>query len=473
MNNDMTNKKMYIHTMGCQMNVYDSYRIAAMLKPMGYSETSSWENADLIILNTCTIRQKAEQKAFSFLGRLGKLKKKNSNLIVAVGGCVAQQEKEQILDRMPVVDLVFGTHALSRLCEHVYHLETCDDRIVDVTMSESVHEPDIPVDVSKPGDVKAFVTIMQGCDNFCTYCVVPYVRGREISRQPDKIIEEIKMLANSNIREITLLGQNVNSYGIKQKLCSFAELIHRVNDIEDIVRIRFTTSHPKDLSDELIDAFGQCHKLCHHIHLPVQAGSDRVLKRMNRKYSRDEYIRKVNRLKAVCPDIAITSDIIVGFPGETKQDFIQTLDLIEKVGYDSLYAFKYSDRPNVPATRFSNKVSEPEKSERLKQLLTLQEKLTLKKHKDMVGTTEQILVEGLSKKQASDSHKQYHWTGRTSTNKAVNFSFPIHHKDNGAPLTGRLVNVKIIKAFSHSLWGKPVDIESERMSSKGDNYHAA
>ncbi len=469
----MTDKKIYIHTIGCQMNVYDSYRILTMLKPIGYSETSSWESADLIVLNTCTIRQKAEQKAFSFLGRLGKLKKKNPGLIVAVGGCVAQQEKDSIIDRAPVVDLVFGPHALSRLPEHVQHLETGDDRIVDVLMSEVIHEPDNPVNISKAGDVKAFVTIMQGCDNFCTYCVVPYVRGREISREPDKIIEEIKVLRDSNVREVTLLGQNVNSYGIKQKSCSFAELINRVNGIEGIFRIRFTTSHPKDLSDELIDAFGKCEKLCHHIHLPVQAGSDRVLKRMNRKYSREEYLGKVDRLKVVCPDIAISSDIIVGFPGETEKDFIQTLDLIEKVGYDSLYAFKYSDRPNVPATRFSGKVSESEKSERLQQVLSLQEKLTLKKHEDMVGTSEQILVEGLSKKQSAKGLESPNWTGRTSTNKVVNFSAGAMSKVWDASLTGRLVNVKITKAFSHSLWGKPVDIEPERTGSKGDEFHAA
>jgi tRNA-2-methylthio-N6-dimethylallyladenosine synthase len=353
----MKNKKLYINTIGCQMNVYDSEKIVSDLALYGYEKTLSIESADLVVLNTCTIREKAEQKAFSFLGRLTKLKQKKSHLIVAVGGCVAQQEGEKLVKRAPVVDIVFGTHAIDRLPQHIKQIEDQRHRVIDVKISESIYEKEFHKKTREKEVVTAFVTIMQGCENYCTYCVVPYVRGKEMSRQPDRIIEEIKHLVNEGVREVTLLGQNVNSYGIKQGFCSFAQLLERINDINGLMRIRFTTSHPKDLSIELMNAFVSCEKLCNHIHLPVQSGSDRILKLMNRRYNRDDYLEKVASLRKIQPDISISTDIIVGFPGETSEDFAQTLDLIREVGYDSLFAFKYSDRPKVPSRHLSGKIS--------------------------------------------------------------------------------------------------------------------
>ncbi|MBU4388478.1 MAG: tRNA (N6-isopentenyl adenosine(37)-C2)-methylthiotransferase MiaB, partial [Proteobacteria bacterium] len=397
----MKTKCLYINTIGCQMNVYDSEQIAKILTPLGYKMNSSIEFADLIIVNTCAIREKAEQKVFSFLGRIAGLKRKKPGLIIGVGGCVAQQEGERILERMPHVDLIFGTHAICRLPYLIQKIEAERCSIVDVEMSEIIEEfesvIESPLDRTDP-KATSFVTIMRGCDNFCTYCVVPHVRGRETSRLPESIVKEVKGLVKSGVREVTLLGQNVNSYGKKEKLTSFPQLLALVNEIDGLFRIRFTTSHPKDLSDDLISAFNDLDKLCNHIHLPVQSGSNRILKRMNRKYTRELYLEKIEKLRNNCPGIAITSDIIVGFPGETIVDFEETLDLIKQVEFDGIFAFKYSDRPNAPAARFTDKITEQENKERLQILLDLQEYFTTKKNSELVGSNELILVEGLSKK---------------------------------------------------------------------------
>lgn len=472
----MKKKKLYISTIGCQMNVYDSEKIVSDLALHGYEKTETIESADLVVLNTCTIREKAEQKAFSFLGRLTKLKQNKSHLIVAVGGCVAQQEGEKLVKRVPVVDIVFGTQAIDRLPQHIKQIENQRNRVIDVKMSEIIHENDLYKKVRDNEDITAFVTIMQGCENFCTYCVVPYVRGKEMSRQPEHIVEEIKRLVDEGVREITLLGQNVNSYGIKQGFCSFSQLLERINIIDGLSRIRFTTSHPKDLSTELMNAFTSCEKLCNHIHLPVQSGGDRILKLMNRRYNRDDYLGKVDRLRKIQPDISISTDIIVGFPGETSEDFMQTLDLIRKVEYDSLFAFKYSDRPKVPARHFSGKVSEREKTDRLQQVLALQEEITLKKNRDLTGSIQQVLVEGLSKKQKrkEKQNPDLQWTGRTQGNIVVNFSLNSHGDITlDQILTGRIVDVRIEEAYPHSLWGKPVYIEPENQGLKGDECYAA
>jgi tRNA-2-methylthio-N6-dimethylallyladenosine synthase len=320
---------------------------------------------------------------------------------------------------------------------------------------------------------------MQGCDNYCAYCVVPYVRGRERSRDPKRIIQEIHRLVAAGVREVTLIGQNVNSYGIKEGLCSFPELLARVNQIEDLWRIRFTTSHPKDLSDELIACFKDLSKLCNHIHLPIQSGSDRILQKMNRKYSREQYLEKVDKLRKACPGIAITSDFIVGFPGETPADFEKTIELIEQVNYDSLFAFKYSDRPNTASTRFSQKIPEQEKKDRLQNLLDTQEKITIKKNRSLEGSIQEVLVEGFSKKQSSfdvDTWRysaDLQWTGRTTTNKIVNFTIDKNRIPSGEVLTGNLVHVRIDKAFSHSLWGKSVKIDPVTIDWKGVESHAA
>jgi tRNA-2-methylthio-N6-dimethylallyladenosine synthase len=460
------------------MNVYDSEQIARGLATLGYQQTFMAEMADLILLNTCTVRAKAEQKAFSFLGRLAKMKKRKPELIVAVGGCVAQQEGANILKRVPHLDLVFGTGAIGRLPALVRRIENKRCRIVDVSMSEMSEIADTGPDRGdKSQPVSHFVTIMRGCDNFCTYCVVPYVRGRETSRHPDRIISEIEGLVRRGVKEITLLGQNVNSYGKKEGLCSFAELLGRVAAVEGLLRIRFTTSHPKDFDQELINAFQSNEKLCNHIHLPVQSGSNRMLKRMNRKYSREQYLDKVANLRDTCSGIAITSDMIVGFPGETDADFDDTLDLMRQVEFDGLFAFAYSDRPNAPAVKFKGKISERQKRERLQTLLDLQEFYTRKKNQVLVGSVQPVLAEGFSKRQSSDGDEDTHpaaqWTGRTSTNKVVNF----YQNDNPGSCNdifpGKLVPVKIEKAFSHSLWGTPVEIKSAAEGLKGERCYAA
>lgn len=451
----MNKKYLYIQTIGCQMNVYDAERMAGVLKPLGYELTPFLESADLIITNTCTIREKAEQKVFSFLGRLDKMKAERPGLIIAVGGCVAQQEGKNIVRRAPYVDLVFGTHAIGRLPLLIEKVLKSRRPIIDIELSDIMDENEFAFKSESDYGISRFVTIMQGCDNFCTYCVVPYVRGREMSRSPDSILKEIRELVSSGVREITLLGQNVNSYGKKEGLCSFAELLRKVSEIKELARIRFTTSHPKDLSEELMFAFRDIDKLCKHIHLPVQSGSDQILKRMNRGYTRREYREKIEQLRRICPDIAISSDMIVGFPGETRKDFEDTLDLMCKVAYDSLFAFKYSDRPLAPARKFSDKVPEQEKEARLEELLELQEQYTLDKHWKMIGKCEWVLTDGLSRK--SEKSGQIQWTGRTHDHKIVNFI--CEDKDfSGRSLKGEMVLIRIEEAHSHSLKGKLLKI---------------
>ena len=473
----MVNKYLYLNMIGCQMNVYDSERIAAELGGLGYQQTPVLEQADLVIVNTCTIRAKAEQKAFSFMGRLARLKKEKPKIILAVGGCLAQQEGEKILSRIPHMDLVFGTRAIGRLTGLIRKIKQTRCRIVDVDMRQG---PDfMPVVAGPPADgqVSAFVTIMRGCDNFCSYCVVPYVRGRETSRSPGDIIAEIRQLVRSGVREVTLLGQNVNSYGKKEGLPSFARLLEKTSAVEGVLRVRFTTSHPKDLGPELIAAFGNNNKLCDHIHLPVQSGSNRVLKRMNRKYSRQQYLDKIARLRDTCPQVAITSDVIVGFPGESQADFEETLALMETVRFDGLLAFMYSERPNAPSVRFDDKVPEQQKKQRLEILLGRQEHYTRAINQALVGSVQPVLVEGISKKQASGSSVSddgpFEWTGRTSGNKIVNFSQDEDLRRSNSIAPGQLVDVKIEKAYAHSLWGKSVGEGTEADGLKGEKSYAA
>jgi tRNA-2-methylthio-N6-dimethylallyladenosine synthase len=473
----MVNKYLYLNTIGCQMNVYDSEQIAMRLAALGYQQTSTLDKADLVIVNTCTIRAKAEQKAFSFLGRLARLKKKKPGLITAIGGCVAQQEGEKMFKRIPFLDLVFGTQAIDRLPSLIQMIDQKRCRIVDIEQVDKPHFPETEGSITPDSQVSRFVTIMRGCDNFCSYCVVPYVRGRETSRHPDVIMNEIRQLAGSGLKEVTLLGQNVNSYGKKEGLCSFTELLSKISQIEQLLRIRFTTSHPKDFDEDLISAFRSNEKLCDHIHLPVQSGSNRVLKRMNRKYTKELYLDKIAKLRDTCPEIAITSDFIVGFPGESEADFDETLDLIRTIEFDGLFAFKYSDRPNAPAAKFGEKVSDQQMKKRLQILLDLQDTFTKKKNQALVGTCQSILAEGVSKRQSSGNlnhpPQAVQWTGRTSTNKIVNFSQAGSPEgcDDMAP--GRLVSVKIEKAYSHSLWGKPVERKAAAEELKGEKSYAA
>jgi len=469
----MTIKHVYINTIGCQMNVRDSERMAESLQRLGYRPTDRMGAADLIIANTCAIREKAEQKVFSFLGRLAGLKRKKPDLIIGVGGCVAQQEGRRMLKRVPHLDLVFGTHSLGRLPALVRRVEAERCRLVDIGPAAGIEDPaEVLAPLQKGQTVSRFVTIMQGCDNYCTYCVVPYVRGREVSRRPEAIVAEIRRLVDAGVREVTLLGQNVNSYGQKEGLCDFVELLGRVNRISGLQRIRFTTSHPKDLSEGLIRAFAELEKLCNHIHLPVQSGANRILKRMNRKYTREIYLERVARLRHARPDIAITSDFIVGFPGEEPADFDATLSMIREVEFDGLFAFKYSDRPSAPAAHFADKLPEAVKQRRLQQVLKLQESITLCKNLAQVGSVQEVLVEGISKKLARPSPGLHtgeggqstrdaadrQWTGRTAANKIVHFCDPA---DSGGgnftkPIdVGMLTSVRIEDAFAHSLRGSP------------------
>jgi tRNA-2-methylthio-N6-dimethylallyladenosine synthase len=433
-------RHLYIQTFGCQMNVHDSEKIMKLMLDSGYEDTGNMREADLIIINTCSIREKAEQKVYSQLGRLRKLKEERPDLIIGIGGCLAQEKGSDVLRKYPFVDIVFGTHHIHRIPEFVKSVENAEAPVVETAFQESVASLDI-LALPQNGNISSYVTIMQGCNNYCSFCVVPYLRGREESRALPDIIEEVKALASHGIREVTLLGQNVNSYG--KTLVhghDFADLLQAIGEIEGIERIRFTTSHPKDLSEKLMNCFARIEKLCEHIHLPVQSGSDRILGMMNRNYTSADYLEKVERLRSVCPDISITSDFIVGFPGETDEDFQSSLDLMEKIRFDSTFSFKYSERAGTSAAVLGRKFPESVKKERLRILQSLQDKHTLERNKELIGRNEDILVEGVSK----NSHNDV--TGRTRTNRIVNFK-----GDSG--LNGKTVCVMITEAYQHSLRG--------------------
>ena len=450
-----TSKKAYIETFGCQMNERDSEIMGQMLANVDYSPTGDIKQADIIVINTCSIREKAEQKVYSFLGRLKKLKEKKPSLIISVAGCVAQQEGERLQARMPQVDIVLGPQQIYRLPELLDKAVRRNKPQLAVDLSPSFKIPSYssssPVKKNRKSnekgatpDFKRFVTIMQGCNNFCTYCVVPYTRGRETSRPPEDIVAEISNLAQQGVKEVTLLGQNVNSYGKVSdgslQYLSFPGLLKQVAAIEGIKRIRFTTSHPKDLSSELIECFATVEKLCPHFHLPVQSGSNRILKKMNRKYSVGQYLARVEALRQTRPDIALTTDIIVGFPGEKDEDFQDTLKLLNTVRYHGAFSFKYSDRPQAKSIAFDNKIDEHVKSERLKILQARQNDISLQRNREYEGTVQLVMVEGESKNAAGQ------WSGRTMCNAIVNFEGP-------ALSTGQEVYVRITEGLLHSLRG--------------------
>lgn len=422
------------------MNVSDSEKIVALLKGVGYRQINDSSLADLIILNTCSVRAKAEQKVYSRLGRYKGQKNRNRRLILGVGGCVAQHEGERLLATVPYLDIVFGTHNLHMLPELVRAAEH-GERLAQTAFIDNEKRLDLFPANDGEGGVSRFVTIMQGCDNFCSYCIVPHVRGREISRRSAEIINEIRKMADKGVKEVTLLGQNVNSYGLKSPgEPDFTALLRWVADIPGIERIRFTTSHPKDISLPLIACFAELPKLCSHIHLPAQAGSDSVLARMNRGYTRGDYLEKIAALKAARLGIQITGDMIVGFPGESEEDFSQTLSLMEEVRYADLFSFIYSVRPETKATEYPDDISRGEKQERLDRLQALQRALTLERNRSFVGSRQQVLVEGFSKRGDQLS-------GRSSGNRVVNFA--------GDPsLIGGFVEVTITRAFQNSLLGE-------------------
>ena len=436
-------RKVFIKTYGCQMNVYDSERMVRLLQGCDYQVTSDIRQADLILLNTCSIREKPEHKIYSILGRLKRLKDKNPALVLGVGGCVAQQEGEKLFKKAPYLDLVFGTHSINNLPHLLEEAEERRSKVCDVGIVEEGYRDEGVFDSSLE-KVSSYLSIIRGCNNFCSYCVVPYVRGRERSRQKEEILIEAAHLARRGVKELTLLGQNVNSYGNDlDGTCDFPSLLTSVNEIEGIERIRFITSHPKDLSNELIRCFKELDKLCEHIHLPVQSGSNNVLKMMNRGYTREDYLKKVEALRGACPEIGITSDVIVGFPQETQNDFEDTLELMKEVKFDDLFSFHYSDRPMTASIRFEGKIPSEEKKERLKTLQELQNNYSLEKNAARLGKVEEVLVEGVSRKDVGCA------TGKTRSNKTVNFP-------GGDNLKGQLVSVKIKDVHLHSLSGELV-----------------
>jgi tRNA-2-methylthio-N6-dimethylallyladenosine synthase len=439
-------KRVYIETYGCQMNDHDSERILRLLEDSFYLETRDPQEADLILINTCSVREKPENKVYSALGRYRQLKEERG-VMIGVAGCVAQQEGSRLLDRISYLDLVLGTHAISTLPDLLKKIETTGERICKTEFDEKGTYLNTILPTGSPQKVKSFVTIMQGCDHYCSYCIVPFVRGREKSRPSAEILEEIRHLAVKGVKEVCLLGQNVNGYGrgLEGEI-GFSELLGRINEIEGIERIRFTTSHPKDLSDALIQAFSDLPKLCEHIHLPFQSGSERVLERMRRGYSIVSYLEKIERLRACRPGMAVTADVIVGFPGEEEEDFNQTLDLIKRVQFDDLFSFKYSTRKGTHAAQFDDQVEEKIKQQRLAILQEIQREITLRKNEAVEGRTEEVLVEGRSKQSDQDM------TGRTRTNKSVNFK-------GGQSLVGKLVPIRITKGFAHSLRGERVSSE--------------
>jgi tRNA-2-methylthio-N6-dimethylallyladenosine synthase len=441
----MSEKNLALLTYGCQMNKYDSEKMVGLLENSGIRLTENLDNADVIILNTCSIREKAEHKVYSQLGRLSPLKKKNPNLIIGVGGCVAQIQGEKILQRAPQVDLVFGTLNINRLPKLIKKIEETGARIADID-SDSDMDADSEA-IKREGTTHAWVSIMHGCDNYCTYCIVPYTRGREKSRNKETIVSEIKELTEKGFKEITLLGQNVNSYG--RDLAEgkdFPALLSLIDRIDGIERIRFMTSHPKDLSDRLIKAMTELPKVCEYLHLPMQSGSDNVLHNMKRGYTSGEYLEKIAQIKEAVPEIALSSDVIVGFPGETDEDFEKTRDIIMKVRYDGIFLFKYSPRPETPASEFSNQIPNDVKQARFEEIMKLQNNITLNKNKEYEGKAVEILIEGKSK---NDDNKLM---GRTRTNKIVTLA--LNSLQSQEDLTGRLIDVKITKGSLYSLEGE-------------------
>ena len=439
-------KKLFIRTFGCQMNEYDSDKMADVLHAAeGVVKTDNPEEADIILFNTCSVREKAQEKVFHDLGRVKHLKQQNPNLVIGVGGCVASQEGEAIVARAPYVDIVFGPQTLHRLPQLIAERKEKGKAAVDVSFPEIEK-----FDAMPPAEVKgatAFVSIMEGCSKFCTFCIVPYTRGGEVSRPFNDVLTEVADLAAHGVKEVTLLGQNVNAYrgdmeGIDEK-ADLAMLIEYIAEVPGIERIRYTTSHPREMSQRLIDTYAKVPKLVSHLHLPVQAGSDRVLAAMKRGYTTLEYKSIVRKLRAARPDISMSTDFIVGFPGETDEDFEKTMKLIDDVEFDASFSFIYSPRPGTPALELDDNTPADVKSARLSRLQKRIDELAQAVSRSMVGTVQRVLVEGTSKKDANEL------AGRTDNNRIVNFA--------GNPrLINTFVEVRITEALPHSLRGEIV-----------------
>ena len=432
----------HITTFGCQMNEHDSEVIDGLLTERGFSSVKERKDASIVIINTCSVRDNADKRFFGTLGQLKKRKESDPSFIVCVCGCMMQQQRvvDTIKAKYPWVDVIFGTNSIHHIPELIEKVAIEKEKVVDII--ENTEEIVEGLPAKRLFDHKALVNIMFGCNNFCTYCIVPYTRGREKSRAPEDIVAEVKGLVADGVKEIMLLGQNVNSYDGNGT--SFAELLKMLNDVDGLERIRFMTSNPKDLSDELIEAFAVCDKLCRNLHLPIQSGSNRVLKRMNRKYTREDYLKLIDKLRKTVPDITLSTDIIVGFPGETNEDFEETLSIVKEVEYDSAFTFIYSIRKGTPAEKFDDQIEESEKHRRFDLLVNAVNEISEKKNKAYQDRVEKVLVDGVSKNDKSTL------TGRTDGFKLVNFA-------GKKELIGSLVDVKITDAKTFSLFGEVIE----------------
>ncbi len=442
----------FILTMGCKLNENDSEKIEGMFEQMNYKKTEELKEADIVIINTCCIRENAEEKVFGKLGELKK-QKQEKGTIIAIGGCMMQQEHivTKLKKSYPYIDITFGTHTLHKLPQNLYKVLTQKMKIQDIENIDGQVYEGLPI--KRQNANQASVTIMYGCNNFCSYCIVPYVRGRERSREPHYILEEIKQLAKEGIIEITLLGQNVNSYlkseqwkELGKEECgvnSFATLLRAINKIEGIQRIRFISPHPKDFTDDVIEAIRDCKKVCKLIHLPLQSGSSKVLKEMNRKYTQQDFLTLVKKMREQIPNVTFSTDIIVGFPGETEKDFAETLEVVKKVNFEQIYMFIYSRRKGTVADKMENQIPEEIKHQRFNQLKELFESNITNNNQKYIGTIQKVLVEGISK-----SNEQM-YTGRTDSNKIVNFK-------GNKQIIGKIIDIKITKEHMWYLEGEVV-----------------
>ena len=435
-------KTFYIETFGCQMNVHDSEKVIGTLVSEGYHQVESVEQADLVLYNTCSIRDKAEQKVFHRLADFRKLAKQGKKF--GVLGCVAQQEAEKIFERAPHVSLVAGSASYRKLPEMLLQIETGNRRVtgLDDRETDECFETEF---TARSNPHRGYITIIEGCDKFCAYCIVPYTRGKERSRSSDSVLNEARGMADAGYTEIQLLGQNVNSYCDPSRRKSFAELLAAVGEVPGIRRVRFTTSHPRDFGQDIVEAIDSVPSLCDHVHLPVQSGSTRVLDLMQRLYSREQYLERIAWVKAARRPISLTTDIIVGFPGETEHDFEQSLSLLSEVGFDGVFAFKYSPRPNTPALKFIDAISDDEKSRRLIRLQEYQRDMQKQQNLKHIGETAEVMVEGRNVARGQ-------WIGRTSQNKVLNFAVP----EGVEPGLGSYATVRVTQSFPNSFLGELV-----------------
>ena len=426
---------------GCQMNIADAERMEGQLQAAGYTPTEETARADIVLINTCCVRETAEDKVYGKIGEIKKIKEKNPRLIFGITGCMAQKEGDSLMRRAPHIDFVLGTGKVHELTRIIAEIRAEHSSIVDVVLSDSEIAEDLPI--ARSGKFSAWVPIMYGCNNYCTYCIVPYVRGRERSRAPEDVVAEVRRAVEEGYREVTLLGQNVNSYGKDHKKADFADLLRMVDEVEGIRRVRFMTSHPKDIGDKLIEAIKGGQHICEHIHLPVQYGSSRILKAMNRGYTVERYRERVRRLREALPNASLTTDLIVGFPGETEEDFVEMLNFLREMRYDSAYTFLYSKRSGTPAAAMIDQVPDAVKHVRLHRLMQEQNTISREINEALMGAELEVMVEGASKNDAAV------WSGRTRTNKIVLFP-------HGAERAGDFVQVRVTQPQTWVLKGEVV-----------------